>query len=272
VSKFIFRIGPIEFSGERTYFYYVYPWQDDNFFFMANSDEDGFEKILEVYTPSDLECEPELAEICTCHNITTGEITPERAYNIILMGLESIEGQHFKDILRGGLICQFGGAAADFWQSQPWNKNFAKHHLQFEFSGSVHCVLYGFVMGEGTQEYGITLYKTREDLETILEPARNYLLGEASTVEALGVTLQDEPLSAAHAMWRAYGVNKIPIPVAVRDGERCFINDLDILMLTAALEAVAVMDDSMQFAIGRVTVEDLAAVCRVILGPNLSIC
>ncbi len=270
MSKFIFRIGPLEFSENQAYFYYVYPWQDDNFFFIANSDEEGFEKILEAYTSSELECEPELAGVCTRHNIKIGEITPERAYNIMLMGLEAIEEQHFKDILRGGLIYQFGGAAADFWQSQPWNKAFAKLHLQFEFSGSVNSVFYGLVMGESRHEYGIALYKTREDLETMLDLARSDLLGKATTVETLGVILQDEPLYAAHAMQRAYGLNKIPIPVVVQNGIRCFVTDLDILMLIAALEAVAVMDDNMQFAIGRVTVEDLATVCRVMPETDLN--
>jgi hypothetical protein len=263
MSKFVFRIGPLQFSEELKYFYYVYPWQDDNSFFIAGSNEEGLNKILEIHNSNEIECESELEEICTRYGIPVGEITPERGYNILLMGLEAIEEQHFKDISRGGLVYQFGGAAADFWYSQPWNKAFAKLRLQFEFTGSVNSVRYGLVMGGGNQEYGIALYKTREDLKTILELARNEFLEEAAAFETMGVILKDEPSYAAHAIQRACGINKIPIPVLVQNAKRCFVTDLDILMLSTALEAISTMDDDIQFAIGRVSVGDLVEVCRV---------
>jgi hypothetical protein len=263
MKKFIFRIGPLELSGEPNYFYYVYPWENTHSFFIASSNEEGFERILEVYTSDDLECEPELAETGTTYNIASGEITPERAYNIILMGLEALEEEHFKNIERGGLIYQLGGATADFWQCQPWQKAFAKLHLQFNFTGSIDSILYGFVMGKTKHEYGIALYRTYEDLKMMLELARRGSLEEASNIETLGVTLWDEPLYASHAMQRAFGVNRIPIPVVVHDNTRCFASDLDILILAAALEAVAVMNDNMQYATGRVTVEDLEVACRI---------
>lgn len=262
-KDFVFRIGPFESAEGLTYFYYVYPGQEEDFLFVANSDEEGFEKILENYSPDELECEPELAEIGAHYGIPVGELTLRRSYNILLMGLESLEEEHFREVSRGGLIYQFSGTAADFWQAQPWSHAFAKLPLQFVFDGSINLTLYGFVMGEGKQEYGLALYKTREDLKTMIALARGGLLQDASDIDSFGVLFHDEPPYAVHAMQRAHGIDKVPVPVMVQDKKRCFITDLDILALAAALEAVSVMDDGMEFATGRVSVADVSTVCKV---------
>lgn len=262
-KDFVFRIGPFEAAEEPTYFYYVYPGQGDDLLFLADKDEEGFEKIFEIYSPKELECEPELGEVAAHYGIPVGEMTLERLHTIALMGLEAIEEQHFKDILHEGLIYQFGGAAADFWRAKPWDKAFAELHLQFHFEGSVNLTLYGFVMGKGAHEYGIALYKTHENLRKMLDLADESLLEEAATVDTLGVMFHDEPKYAAHAMQRTHNINKIPIPLTVQGGRRYLVTDLDLLALAAALEALSVMDDTMEFAVGRVSVEDLATVCRV---------
>ena len=262
-KNFIFRIGPFEAAEEPTYSYYVYPGQDNDFLFLADKDEEGFEKILEIYSPNELECEPELGEVAAHYGIPVGGMTLERLHTIALMGLEAIEEQHFKDILHEGLIYQFGGAAADFWRAMPWNKAFAKLHLQFHFEGSINLTLYGLVMGESGREYGIALYKTPEDLRKMLDLASESLLEEAATIDTLGVIFSDEPKYAAHAMQRTHNIDKIPIPVTVQGGRRYLVTDLDLLALAAALEALSVMDDTMDFALGRVSVEDLRTVCRI---------
>ena len=110
----------MEAAEEPTYFYSVHPGRDNNLLFLADKDEEGFEKSLEVYSPSELECEPELGEVAAEYGISAGGMTPERSHTIALMGLEAIEEQHFKDIVHEPLAPEptTKGPAGRRWQGE----------------------------------------------------------------------------------------------------------------------------------------------------------
>jgi hypothetical protein len=257
MTQFVFKIGPVS-SGQGTVnAYFVYPGIEDKYSFFGDDDYSVLAEIAAAYPGETIECEPKLATAGATLGFGEGAFTPHRSHMVGICTLDLALPRQLKGIKREGLIYQFGTACAEFCKASPWRYNFAQDTVQITFVGSVQKRAEAKVLGAAGKEYGLIIFwgLGANARITTLRDARS--VADAAGIDVLGVTFTDEPAFAIDGMVRAYGLNRLPMPLKVQSGKLVTVDDIDLMLLATALQGLSALSDEGVDGSGHVKVADL---------------
>ncbi|SRR6266481_2315928 len=240
MTHVVFKIGPLEQGAGDVYAYFVYPGDVDHRAFFGHDDSSVLSEILGVYSPAELACEPQLSAAASPLGIASRELTPDEAKQIGVMAFELAFPGQFNHI-HAAAFFQLAAASKLFFESAPWNRPFARQTIGIAATGSVKRRLSARILGSKGASVGLALYPSSQAIDRIIDLFEAGKFEEAADIETLGLSLENGPPFAIDAMRRAYGLPKLPAPLKIEAGKRARLDDLDFLLLAAALRAVSVL-------------------------------
>jgi hypothetical protein len=255
-QQFVFKVGPIPSQQGPVFAFFVFPGEGDKITFFSSDDRSALIEIVAAYPGSIIQCEPQLSEAASGLGIEA-DFTAESANMLGMIVFDIALSGQLKEIERQGLIYEFGTACSKFWHAAPWKSASATKPLEIVLQGTIEGTAESLVLGASGVEYGLAIYPMPGSIDQVISHMSVGLLGEAIAVDTIGVVFKDEPLFAVDGMERAYGVKKLPVPIKVAGGERRQLKDLDLLLLTAALQAASSLTEQTEKGIGHVKVEGM---------------
>lgn len=120
------------------------------------------------------------------------------------------------------------------------------------------------IMGAGGEEFGVAIYDEPGSVLRVIAAMDAGRPQEASRVDALSVTFDEEPAWAVDALRAAFGLGRLPFPLRLRRGRPSPATAEELLQLAAVLEA-AVLRGAEE------TPEDLAEVVTQISAAGLTV-
>lgn len=240
MTHVVFKIGPLEQDRVGAYVYFVYPGDVDRRAFFGRDDRSVLSEILRFYSVGELACEPKLSTAASQLGITSRELTPDEASQIGVMAFELVLSGQLNQV-HPAAIYHLAGASRLFVESAPWNQPFALQTIGIAATGAVKRRLSARVLGSKGASAGLALFSSPAAINHMVDLFAAGKLEETQNVDTLAVSLEDRPPFAIDAVRRAYGLLKIPIPLKINSGKRAPLDDLDFLLLSAALRAVSVL-------------------------------
>jgi len=256
MTHIVFKIGPLEQGTGDVYAYFVYPGDVDHRAFFGHDDNSVLSEILGVYLPAELACEPQLSAAASPLGIKSRELTLDEANQVGVMAFElAFPGQ--LSHIQAATFFQIAEASKLFVESAPWNRPIARQTIGIAATRSVKRRLSARILGSKGASVGLALFPSSQAIDQIVDLFDAGKLQEAADIETLGVSLEDGPPFAIDAMRRAYGLLKFPSPLKTESGTRQRLDDLDFLLLAAALRAVSMLSDEIRESNSQVSVGDL---------------
>lgn len=256
MTHVVFKIGPLEQSRAGVYAYFVYPGDVDRRAFFGRDDRSVLTEILGFYPADELACEPQLSPTASQLGITSRELTPDEANQIGAMAFELALPSQLNQI-HAAAIYHLAEASKLFFESAPWNQPFALQTIGVAATGTVKRRLSARILGSKNASVGLALFSSHAAIDHMVDLFAAGKLEEAQNVDTLGVSLEDGPPFAIDAMRRAYQLPKFPSPLKIDAGKRVLSDDLDMLLLAAALRAVSALSTESDESHSQVAVGDL---------------
>jgi hypothetical protein len=251
----VFKVGPLHTHGGNEFAYFVYPGKEGKQVFFGSDDKASLAHLLASYSSDSLVCEPQLSEACAEFHIGTRELTPDEANHLGVMTFNFALPHVFSRGVKPASIYQLATSSAFFVKRSPWTTSLSGNTLVVAVTGSIKRRLQARILGGISGTPGLALYPNPEAVQQIITLFENHQMVRASNIDLLGITLEDGPDYAIAAMQRAYGLQKLPVPLKLEGGIHVSIDDLDILTLAAALRAVASLEPGSGEAHGEVGVD-----------------
>ena len=110
--------------------------------------------------------------------------------------------------------------------------------------GNVQGRLFARVLGSNEGEPGLVLFYDETSVSRIVTLVDRGHIDEAMNTDLLGVTFESSPAFAIHTLERIYGLPKLPTPLKIKSGQSLPIEEADLLLLSAALRCVSVLDET----------------------------
>jgi hypothetical protein len=199
-----------------------------------------------------LACSPELAKAGARHGFV-GEPLPEpllalRAELALVLSHPGIAPRAATELLP---LMQSANA---FWVSKVWERLPMDVSIAVTLAGAVRGTYEAAVMGAGGEEFGLALYPKAGSLAAISRAVAEGRMDRVSRIDAISLTLDDEPAFAVHAIAAWCGLPRVPITFAMRGGAPEPLEAADALALAVTLHALSRMTG----AVGEVAMHTLS--------------
>jgi hypothetical protein len=229
---------------------------------LTHHDAKGLRHLAAQAQGEELRCEPGLVHAGREFGFKAGPMPesaiPMRASFVLGVGI----GKVYADVRNPDLLLDLAQAAAEFWRARPFDHWTDEQAIEIELAGAMNRTVEASILGNGGQEYGLALYFEPGGIQKIVRAVDQGRPEKAAAVEALAMTLDDEPAFAVEALDAAYGLPRVPI--AMRSGrELRSVNELELSALTAAVRAVAKLTPGMRDTTAVAEVEGMKSIARV---------
>ncbi|MCP4936304.1 MAG: hypothetical protein GY927_19390 [bacterium] len=258
-KHFIFRLGPVDREEGDFFMYYVYPGKDDAWAFPAASDEQGLSLITEHFPVDDLVCEEALSESAKKFGIKVEAFDQGRSHELTMMAYEHLSGSPMHNVLQDSLVWHFAQSVNDFVKAKPWLRKNSGKPIKVEFQGNLNLDTLIFVHPDHQESSLSVLFEVEESEPAML--STDFL--ELAHRAHMGVEFHQSPVFVLDALQRAHGLEVIPVPYVLLDGQRVFANDLQLGILIVVLTAVASLDDASEVANGKLELGDIQLLANV---------
>jgi hypothetical protein len=247
VSHVIFKIGPLqEPAGVSAYF--VFPGRAKQQAFFAGDDDAAFSEILAAYSRSELAADSQLADVAQRHGIAVRELAVDEAKQLAMMTFELALPRVFNAVRQQDAIHQLAAATRFFSQASPWDGPFAMETIGLAVTGSITGRFFARILGSQTGNRGLVIFTREIAVDDMTAP----------DVDMLGITIEPEPAFAIPILSRIYGVPGVPFPLKKQSGQSVPVGELDLLLLSAAMRCVAVLEDSEEGSESEVGIEGMS--------------
>ena len=186
-----------------------------------------------------LACAPELAKVGALHGFRTLSLPPEvvRARAQLAAGLAHVDLAPTSQAGVGPLL----EAAAAFWAARPWDRLPVDVAMAVEIVGGNPGMYEGACLGAAGDEFGVALYPVAGSIARIIAAVDAGKPERVLTIDALTVTLADEPAFAVSAVVAGYGLPRVPLAWRTRRGQGRPLDLPESLTLAATLHALCAL-------------------------------
>lgn len=235
---YIFKIGPVQ-SAEGGWFS-TYVSLGDGITDLATEPDDGrgLAELVRRGTAQGATCEPELADAARKHGLQSGPLPAVAAKLKLAIAIGLAHGSILTEVKDVELLMELIDAVERFERAHPWDYFLIDEPLDLTVKGALNHMFEATVLGGGGEEYGLVLYDERGSLAAIEAAAEAGEPERAALLDALALTLDDEPAFLAEAMKVACGVGRAPYLLRLKGGEEQPLDDSEMACLIASLRAV----------------------------------
>ncbi len=261
---YVFRIGPVETAQGERFIYFVDASDEESPDpVLAEDDGEALAQIAEARPGRELRCEPRLEPAGRSFGFQALPPDQMQAHRMGLVAYDMAFGDELSEIEIDGALYQFGVACGKLWHAAPWQYPFSGQVLTVELSGAREAVWELVVLGVG-DDYGLVLYPELGQFAQLQQLVAEEKLDEAARLGSLGVSLEPGPAWATEIFSTVYNLPRVPHPTKVADGERDYVDDLDLVTLAAAAQAMAILEPGDPGATGRVKLGEIEIAAHVI--------
>ncbi len=232
------KLGPVT-TGEGSTYVYVGFTSDARLLppVMAEDDAIGLRRLAMAASREDLRCDPDLADA----GRPLGYEPMPRPDDVIAgrAGLALTLSMGKLGLQQPGLLQALAEGSAAFWKRRPWEDWNDGQPLVAEVRGTRTHTYEASIMGRGGETFGISLYEERGTIREIIRLMDEGRPGDASRVNSIAVTFDEEPAYAVQALREAYDLPVVPVPMRIVRGRPAKIEPTDLLVVAVALRAVA---------------------------------
>jgi hypothetical protein len=153
------------------------------------------------------------------------------------------------------VVLELLDAAESFWLAKPWRHVDLDETLHVGFTAPEPLVFEASILGSGGQEFGVALYEGTGALAK-MRRARS-APRTASKVNSIAVTFDPGPAFALDAIKGPFGLEAVPVPLAVDAGRLRPISSSEVLLLATVLRAAASFTGEAGVGLGTTTIGDV---------------
>lgn len=247
---YVTKLGPITTGDGESNIYLAA--RDGLFLPPARGMDDG--AALDGFLSSDpaevRQCDEALALAGTSRGFLITPLPADLVEPVLVSALHMSFGLRAETDVNGDTLIEFAKAAAAFASAAPCCYWSSDEVIEAVVMGGTAYEL--AIMGANGESFGIALYPVRG---SIARTSQLYAMGrfqEAKQIDFLSVSLEEEPAFAVRVFERMTGIACVPDPLKVRKGQSVPATEDDLLVLTAALNAVAKLSPARFNVMGRV--------------------
>lgn len=261
----LLKLGPVQLSQDTTNVYLrVTSAGDFAPPVFEHDDEAGVQALLEGVEPSDVSCEPGLAEVAERLGLRVEspplEVLSARAAIGTFMAWE----QRGVAGLGADKALLFVQAATEFYAAQPWRHWDDSQPFHISVSGALTRTYEGSVFGGEDGGEGLALYEQAGALKVLMDLQGSGKDAAASQLPAIGVTLDTRPEYAIQALAAAGRAPRLPLPLKTGPSGVSMPSLVEALVLVATLRAVARLDLTRREALSTVVAGEEQMSVRVL--------
>ncbi|HEX8700859.1 MAG TPA: hypothetical protein VF815_18585 [Myxococcaceae bacterium] len=265
----LLKLGPVQLSQHTTNVYLrVTATGEFAPPIFEQEDEAGVRALLEGLEPEQVRCEPALAEAADSLGLEVEsppqEVLSARAAIAIFMAWE----QRGVAGLGADKALLFLQAATEFWEARPWSHWDDSQPFHVTISGPLNRTYEGSIFGGGEEGgEGLALYEQTGALKLLMDLQGRGQGNAASSLPAIGVTLDNRPDYAVAALAAAGRVPRLPLPLKTGPSGILVPSTVEALVLVATLRAVARLAPTRREALSTVVAGDAQMAVRVLAPP-----
>jgi hypothetical protein len=227
-------------------------------------DTAGVQALLEGVEAASVSCEPALADVAERLGLQVQSPPPEvlsaRAAIATFMAWE----QRGVAGLGADKALLFVQAATEFWQSQPWTHWDDSQPFHVSVSGPLTRTYEGSIFGGEDGGEGLALYEQPGALKLLMDLQSRGQDTAATSLPAIGLTLDNRPDYAVAALAAAGRVPRLPLPLKTGPSGIAVPSNVEALVLVAALRAIARLAPTRREALSTIVAEDGQMAVRVL--------
>jgi len=261
----VLKLGPVQLSQHTTNVYLrVTAGGDFSSPVFEQQDEAGIRALLEGVEPGQVRCEPALAEAADSLGLEVEEppqkVLAARAAIAIYMAWE----QRGVAGLGPDKALLFVEAATEFWLSKPWTHWDDSQPFQVTISGPLNRTYEGSIFGGEDGGEGLALYEQAGALKLLMDLQNRGQANAATSLPAIGVTLDNRPDYAVAALAAAGSVPRLPLPLKTGPAGILVPSTVEALILVASLRAIARLAPTRREALSTLVAGDAQMSVRVL--------
>ena len=262
----LLKLGPVQLSQHTTNVYLrVTPTGEFASPVFEQEDEAGVRALLEGLEADQVRCEPALADAADSLGLEVEspprEVLSARAAIATFMAWE----QRGVAGLGADKALLFVQAATEFWESRPWAHWDDSQPFQVSISGPLTRTYEGSIFGGGEEGgEGLALYEQTGALKLLMDLQSQGQGNAATSLPAIGVTLDNRPDYAVAALAAAGRVPRLPLPLKTGPSGIAVPSTLEALVLVATLRAIARLAPTRREALSTIVAGDGQMVVRVL--------
>ncbi|MDY7225861.1 hypothetical protein [Hyalangium rubrum] len=262
----LLKLGPVQLSQHTTNVY-LRVTETGDFAPPVFEQEDtaGVRALLEGLEPANVRCEPALAPVAEGLGLQVEsppqEVLSARAAIATFMAWE----QRGVAGLGADKALLFVQAATEFWEARPWSHWDDSQPFHITISGALSRTYEGSIFGGGEDGgEGLALYEQSGALKLLMDLQSRGQGSAATSLPAIGVTLDMRPPYAVAALEAAGRVPRLPLPLKTGPSGIAVPSTVEALVLVATLRAVARLAPTRREAISTVVSGNEQMAVRVI--------
>jgi hypothetical protein len=261
----LLKLGPVQLSEDSTNVY-LRVTETGEFAppVFAHDDMTGVQALLEEVDAANVRCEQALAAVAGSLGLQVEsppqEVLSSRAAIATFMAWE----QRGVAGLGADKALLFVQAATEFWEARPWTHWDDSQPFQIAISGALSRTYEGSVFGGEDGGEGLALYEQPGALKVLMDLQGSGHGDAATSMPAIGLTLDSRPAYAIEALAAAGRAPRLPLPLKTGPGGLSVPSAVEALVLVATLRAVARLDPDRREALSTVVAGEEQMAVRVL--------
>jgi hypothetical protein len=261
----LLKLGPVQLTQHTTNVYLrVTPTGEFAPPVFEQEDEAGVRALIEGLEPGQVRCEPALAHAAERLGLEVEsppqEVLSARAAIATFMAWE----QRGVAGLGADKALLFVQAATEFWEARPWTHWDDSQPFHVAISGPLTRTYEGSVFGGEDGGEGLALYEQTGALKLLMDLQSRGQGNAATSLPAIGVTLDNRPDYAVAALAAAGRVPRLPLPLKTGTAGISVPSTVEALVLVATLRAIARLAPTRREALSTIVAGDAQMAVRVL--------